>query len=420
MSLFIMILPIVALLSGVALLLLGTGLLNSVLALRGGLEGFSDIALGLMGSAYFLGFFLGTFLAPSLIQRIGHIRAFAFFGACIAGTVLAHALAVHPVFWILLRVVTGIALVGFYSVIESWLNSQAPPSHRGQIFALYMAVNLGALALAQQLLNLASPATFTLFALAALLVCLALLPVTATRLPQPVMEHRPRLPLRQLQQAAPLACAGALLSGLAMGGFWGMGAVYGLRLGFDESGVAFWMTAAILGGACGQWPLGRLSDCHDRRLVLAGAAVAAALAAGLMLGLGAQRWGAIGAAFLFGMAAFAVYPIVVAHLIDHLPQDEILSGNVGLLLLHGVGAAIGPALAGLLMNGLGPMALPLQLLLLFAALALTAWHHTRKGQDRIVEEPAQFMPMVRTSAAVLDMMTPEPQDSEDSLSGARY
>ncbi|TVP93458.1 MAG: hypothetical protein EA348_00670 [Pseudomonadaceae bacterium] len=76
--------PITALLSGIALLLLGTGLLNTLLALRGAGEGFSDQMLGLFGSAYFVGFILGTWLGPRLIRRMGHIRAFAFFAAATA------------------------------------------------------------------------------------------------------------------------------------------------------------------------------------------------------------------------------------------------------------------------------------------------------------------------------------------------
>lgn len=87
--------PIGALLAGIALLLLGSGLLNTVVSLRGNLEGFSDTTLGLIGSTYFLGFFLGTFVAPKLIRRMGHIRAFAFFGATVATCILLHAIVVH-------------------------------------------------------------------------------------------------------------------------------------------------------------------------------------------------------------------------------------------------------------------------------------------------------------------------------------
>lgn len=152
--------PISALLCGIALLLLGSGLLNTVVSLRGSLEGFSDTTLGLIGSTYFLGFFLGTFVAPKLIRRMGHIRAFAFFGATVAACILLHALVVQPWFWMGLRVLTGMSLVGFYAVIESWLNDQTASERRGQVFAAYMIVNLAALAVGLSLWAMKDSVTF--------------------------------------------------------------------------------------------------------------------------------------------------------------------------------------------------------------------------------------------------------------------
>lgn len=76
--------PISSLLGGVALLLLGHGLLNTLLTLRGVAEGYSTGMIGLLMSGYFAGFLIGTWLAPSLIRRIGHIRTFAFYAALAA------------------------------------------------------------------------------------------------------------------------------------------------------------------------------------------------------------------------------------------------------------------------------------------------------------------------------------------------
>ncbi len=402
-----LLLPIGALLAGIALMLLGTGLLNTLLALRGSLDGFSDQALGLIGSAYFAGFFAGTFVAPALIRRMGHVRAFAFFAAAAAASVLLHALLSNVAFWMLLRVLTGIALVGFYTVIESWLNSQAPSERRGQIFAAYMAVNLFALAGAQQFLHLASPAGFTLFAVSAIFVMVALMPVMATRLPPPPLSDTPRLALSRLWAAAPVALGGAVASGLAMGAFWGLGAVYAGRIGLDEHGVAQLISLTILAGALLQWPIGRLSDSMDRRRALALVAAVAALGGVLMAVLGGFGKAVLLGSFVFGAAAFAVYPVVVAHLIDHLRHDEILSGNAALLLVHGAAAALGPALAGVLMSWGGAPALPLFFALMFAPAALFAWLSARRHSDEIVEEAAHFMPMLRTSPTVLEMMTPD-------------
>ena len=111
--------PLAALLAGAALLLMGSGLLSTLLAVRGRIEGYDDQVLGLVMSAYFAGFFLGTYAAPGLIQRIGHIRAFAFYAALCAVAVLLHPILVSPWAWGLLRLATGVALVGLYTVIES-------------------------------------------------------------------------------------------------------------------------------------------------------------------------------------------------------------------------------------------------------------------------------------------------------------
>ncbi|MGB1062067.1 MAG: MFS transporter [Ketobacter sp.] len=402
-----LILPIGALLLGVALLLLGGGLLNTLLAIRGGLEGYSDSSMGWIMSGYFVGFFIGTFLALPIIQRIGHIRTFAFCAAIAACSVLLHVLLVNPVGWLLLRVVTGSSLVILYTVIESWLNGYTPSEQRGKVFSIYMVVNLGSLALAQQLLRLDSPSAFTLFALGAILVTLSVLPVTWTRLAQPEVSKVSKVKYGDLYRVAPVAMAGALLSGLAMGAFWGMSAVYGRRIGLDSNSVATFISCAIVGGALLQFPLGRYSDTHDRRKVLAVVCCGAALAALLLALLSmAGQWVMLAIA-LYGGMAFAVYPVCVAHLSDHLDAESMLSGSSGILLLHGVGAAIGPALAGQLMGVLGPQALPIYFVCMQMLLAVFTAVHLRKKVEDPSEHPSHFMPMVRTTPTALEMLPDE-------------
>lgn len=395
--------PIRSLMLGTALLLVGNGLLTTLIALRGSLEGYSDQMLGLMGSAYFVGFILGTWLVPPFIRRIGHIRAFNFFAAAIAAIMLLHSIIVSAWVWLLLRLLIGIVLVGFYTVIESWLNTQAQPAQRGQIFAFYMVVNMLALAGAQQLLHFASPAEFILFSFAAMMVCLSVLPVASTRLPQPMISDVPRLTLARIWKAAPAAVLGALGSGLCMGAFWSLAPVYASRLEMDAGAIATFMTITIIGGAVLQWPLGRFSDRADRRLALAVAAGGAASAAAFMVFFGADRLPLLVAAFVFGGMAFALYPIVVAHLVDHLSQDDILSGSAGILLLHGIGAAIGPTLSGAAMGLSGPAAMPAFFVLVFTPLALYAAWQAKRGEDKIVDEAAVFVPMVRTSPAAAEI-----------------
>lgn len=398
-----LILPIAALLLGVALLLLGTGLLNTLVAVRGGLEGYSDGVIGLIMSGYFVGFFIGTFLALPLIRRVGHIRAFALCAALASASALAYVLLVHPMIWALLRVVTGIVLVILYTISESWLNAQTPAAQRGRVFAIYMAVNLGALAAAQQLLRLDATTSYVLFILAGMLISVSLVPVAWTRMTQPAVHDAQRLRLRRLWDLAPLAVAGALLSGLAMGAFWGLGALYAGRIGMDATGIASFMTSAILGGALLQLPLGRLSDSFDRRLVLSVVAAVAAIAAILLLALSQVGSGVVLAIAFYGGMAFAVYPVAIAHLVDHLAAEDVLSGCSSLLLVHGVGAAIGPALAGQLMEWTHVQALPLYFAAMHLLLAGYALRRLLQNRHDAEDHSSVFVPLVRTTPVAMEM-----------------
>ncbi|MBP8203193.1 MAG: MFS transporter [Pseudomonas sp.] len=403
--------PISSLLGGVALLLLGNGLLNTLLTLRGVAEGYSTSMLGLIMSGYFVGFLLGTWLAIPLVRRVGHIRAFAFCAALAAITALLHVLIVDPWVWLGLRVLYGLALVSLYMVIESWLNAQVPNDKRGQVFAVYMAVNLGALAAAQQLLNLAAPTDFVLFVLAAMLISAALMPITLTRQVQPSVPDTLHTNLRQIVGIAPLAIAAAGLSGLALGAFWGMAPVYASLSGFDATGVGLLMSSSILGGALLQWPIGIYSDKHDRRLVLLWVVALAVLVALLMSVLPAGPW-LLGSIFVWGGLAFAIYPIAVAQLIDQLHSDEILAGSSSLLMVNGIGSVCGPLIAGVLMDHLGAQALPLYFAAVLTVLAAYTFYRLRHVSDLVSAPAGHFMPMLRTSHTVFELL-PETPATDD-------
>ncbi|MFC3606525.1 MFS transporter [Stutzerimonas tarimensis] len=407
--------PIGSLLGGVALLLLGHGLLNTLLTLRGIAEGYSTGLIGLMMSGYFLGYLLGTWTASPLIRRVGYIRAFAFCAALAAVATLLHVLIINPWVWMLLRILYGVALVTLYMVVESWLNATVSGNKRGQVFAVYMIVNLGALAIAQQLLRLDSPETFTLFALAGIFICAALMPITLTRQVQPTLPEVPATDLLQLARIAPLPLAASGMSGLSLSAFWGLGPVYASQIGFDATGIGLMMSLTIVGGAVLQWPIGRFSDSHDRRLVMLWIVMLSAILAGVisLLAAGGLQ---LALMFIWGGLAFSIYSVAVAQMVDQLHPDEILSGSSGLLLVNGVGAAIGPLLAGGLMSLAGPRALPLYFAVTLGLLAVYSYYRSRRVMDLITEPHGHFAPMLRTSPTVLELMPDAPNDN-DPLSG---
>ncbi len=396
--------PLASLLSGVSLLIVGVGLLFSVLGLRSGLADFSGVVTGLIMSAYFAGFVLGTFVCPVIIRRVGHIRAFAAMASIASTMPVLHALWVDPWFWGLLRLLTGVCLVGLYIVIESWLNVLAPNNQRGKVFAIYMSVCFVALALGQWLILAGDSIGFFPFALVSVLFSFALLPITLIRIAEPKSVETPRMGLRELYKISPLGVAGAVGSGLLNGAFYGMGAAYAQGVGFTTVGVATFMAATILGGAIFQWPVGRFSDNHDRRAVMLWICIGSAILAfiGFLLSRASEN-SLIALGVLYGGLAFTLYGLNVAYVNDLIDSSILLEVTSGLLLVHGVGSAIGPTLAGVLMDAYGPESLMLYFALVLGLFALYISHRMKLFPAVPDDEKSDYVVMTSSSPVVLQM-----------------
>jgi MFS family permease len=408
-----LLIPLSALLSGVGLLVVGVGLLFSVVGLRAGLAEFSGLTLGLVMSAYFAGFVLGTYVCPMVIRRVGHIRAFAAMASVASTMPILHALWVDPWFWGLLRLVTGVCLVGLYMVVESWLNTVAPSNQRGKVFAAYMSVNFVALALGQWLILVGDRLGFVPFAMVSVMFSLALLPITLTPVEEPAPVEAPSLSLRSLYEASPLGTAAAFASGLLNGTFFGMGALYAQGIGLSDTGVAAFMAATILGGAVFQWPVGHYSDRHDRRLVLFWVCTGAAALAGLsLLMLSMPHWVLIGLGLFYGGLVFTVYGLGVAHVNDVIDSNRLLEFTGGLLLVHGAGAALGPTLGGVVMDHFGAASLMPSFAIVLAVLAVYVLKRMRAAPPVAEEAKADYVVMGGGSQAVLQMDPRTPVEPE--------
>lgn len=403
--------PLSSLLSGVGLLIVGVGLLFSVVGLRAGLANFSGLTLGLVMSAYFAGFVLGTYVGPMIIRKVGHIRTFAAMASVASTMPILHALWIDPWFWGLLRLVTGVCLVGLYIVVESWLNALAPSQHRGKVFAAYMSVNFVALALGQWLILVGDRLGFVPFAMVSVLFSFALLPITLTPVNQPPPVEAPSFSLRTLYLASPLGVAVAFASGLLNGTFYSMGALYAVGVGLSDAGVAAFMAATILGGAIFQWPVGHYSDSHDRRSVLLWVCLGAAALAGVAFVLPALNVGwLVGVGLLYGGLVFTVYGLGVAHVNDVIDSSRLLEFTSGLLLVHGVGAAVGPVLAGGVMDQFGASSLMVFFAVVLVMLALYTIKRMGAAPPVPEEAKADYVVMGSGSQAVLQM---DPRDTSE-------
>jgi MFS family permease len=348
--------PVGALLFSGALLLMGNGLQGTLLPVRAQLEFYSALELGVLGSAYFLGFVAGCYFGARVLRRVGHIRTFAAMVSLSSTVVLGHALVLSPFIWWPLRAITGFCIAVLFMVIESWLNEKASNENRGMIFSVYSIINLTVMTIGQMMMTLGSPTAFPLFAVASVLMSLAALPVALTKSAAPAPVEVVRIRILHLYRISPVGAVGAIAVGATNGAFWSLAPVFA-QSSISLTGtlaVALFMSIAVPSGALGQWPLGRASDKIDRRRVILVSCVGAAIA-GVGLMFFARNWdyGLFILAGLFGFFAFPLYALCIAHMNDHVEPDGFVEASSGLLLLYGGGAVVGPLLASAAMELFG-------------------------------------------------------------------
>jgi MFS family permease len=341
-----------SLILGISLIQLANGYIGTLIGVRLGAAHLEPVVTGIVTSAYFAGYAAGALLCHRLIERAGHIRAFAAFAALVAASILGHALYFHPALWALLRALTGFGCAGLFVTTESWLNAKATTATRGRVFSIYMVATYATFAGSQFMLNLAAPTDFTLFALAAILLCVALAVVASTRAEQPIPVAGSRLKTSELAAVAPVAVAGCFVAGLVTGSFYALVPVYGQSSGRSMLQISSYMALAIFGGLLLQVPVARLSDRFDRRVVAGLVALAFAGLAEVIVLTARTHW-FFALWLLLGGFMSVIYPVCVAHANDRMPAERAVSVSGRLILISGVGSTLGPLLGSSVMSALG-------------------------------------------------------------------
>src|SRR5215469_12231712 len=162
---------------------LANGFFGTFISLRVAIENFE--AAGLVLSAYFAGFTLGALRCGKIIERVGHIRAFAAFAGLVAAATAIMPLLVGSQAWVILRAVVGFGCAGIFVTTESWLGAKAARSERGRVFSIYMVGTFLALALGQLLIARADVEAAGAFNVIVALFAVALIMVTAARAEPP-------------------------------------------------------------------------------------------------------------------------------------------------------------------------------------------------------------------------------------------
>ncbi|WP_300061815.1 MFS transporter [uncultured Roseobacter sp.] len=401
-----------ALFLSVLLLQLSSGGVGPLDALSGLALGFSKQDIGLLGSAHFLGFFIGCWWAPRLMGSVGHSRAFAAFTAAGAIGLMSHMLVVDPYAWAVMRIASGVCVAGCYTVIEAWLQAKVTNQTRGRTLGVYRIVDMTGSIAAQMMIGILEPASYVSYNLLAIICCAALLPLTLTTVRQPETPASPRLRPHLAHERSPLAAAAVVVAALSSSSFRMVGPVYGQEVGLTVDQIAYFLSAFVLGGALAQYPVGWLADRYDRRRVLIWLSIAAIISSAITISAaGLGTLGIMLTAGLFGLTTFPIYSVAAAHAHDFASDEERVELSAALMFYFALGAIAAPYTASLLIDRYGPAAL--FVLMAVGHALLVVFGLTRMRARPAPEERTKYTYAPRTSFTIGRLLRRSRDPGED-------
>lgn len=391
--------------AAVLFLMLGNGLLGTLLGIRAELEGFATAVTGVIMASYYLGFLVGSQYAPVALVQVGHVRVFAALASLASSATLVHIVFVSPGTWAVMRFIVGFCMAGLYVVAESWINDRATNATRGRLLSVYMVVMMGGIAAGQLLLDLSDPGSFELFVFASVLVSLAVVPISLSARPTPIIEALPKVRRREFWKIAPLGLIGGLGAGVAHGALLGMGPVYAASVGMSVSRIGIFMGLAFVGAVFFQIPIGTWSDKVPReRAVLAVTVVAAATSA-IAVTVDANSVVLLAMMFVFGGLSFPLYSVSLSYINDVTPEGQTVAASSVYLFHSGLGAIAGPLFAAWLITAFGPVGYWWSLTIAHGAIGVYAFYRSLVGRDLPTRLQKAYAPYPARASAMIAQLT---------------
>ena len=407
-----------ALLLSVVFIQVGSGSLAPLDALSGAALGFSSSQIGLLGSAHFLGLLIGCIVNPILIRRSGHARSFAIMAAASAISALMHPIYQDIYFWCVLRMLSGFAIAGAYTVIESWLQAKLNNNNRGRVFSVYRVADMSGILLAQSIVAALDPATYIAYNFIAMIACMSLLPLALTQSMPPELPERVSLKPFFALTISPLAGFGIFAAGMTTAAFRMVGPVYAIEIGLNASSVAIYLVMGVLGGALIQIPAGYITDRFNRRYVLIGFSIAAVL---VCLVTGFSAYGTVTPmfgyimAFLFGAVTMPIYSVCATHANDFASHKDLVHLSASLILMYSLGGIASPYLSGWLIQEYGPGSMFIFISIIHILLLLYSfWRMTIRPAMRITAY--RYVP--RTTMFINLFLRSRNNDTEDAANNS--
>jgi len=186
---------------------------------------------------------------------------------------------------------------------------------------------------------------------------------------------------------SPLGMVGSVFYGTVQSALFSLLAVYAASMNFTIFEISVVTFLLAISGAVAQFPIGKLSDKFDRRLVITystfGAAffaLCAIFASGQMYlpgNLGTDKTWFYIYLILFSFCSLPMFAIIFAHTNDFIPKEKFVAAGAGLQFSFGLGAISGPFLCSVFMNLIGPNGYFIFIIIFHSLIGIFAIHRMK-------------------------------------------
>ena len=334
----------------VAMYGLTLGLSRPLLALILEARGIDRSLIGLNAAMPAIGIFISTPFIPMLVNKLGMQRFLALALAVDLVVLLQFPRFDHLYIWFFLGMFLGAMTNCMLVSSETWINEIVNDSNRGRMMGVYNALLAATIALGPLVIPAVGIQGWTPFLVGAGFIAMAALPLLWTGAHRLAADNEPSFNLFSFLWVAPTLAVAVLLFSLKETAGNSLLPVYGIRSGMDESAAAVMLTVIGMGGVALAYPMGWIADRLNRYGLLvfcglgglAGAVLLPyAMGAGLFLYL---------LLFVWGGAFTGMYTAVLTIIGQHFRGRDLITANLSLGMLWGLGSLVWPPVTGIAMD----------------------------------------------------------------------
>jgi len=347
-------LAVASIIVSMAFMAASNGMFMAFIPLKLSETGAEPWVAGAVLSSMSVGGFIACFVMMRIIQRVGHARTFLAFAALNILHAETIALFDDPLVWCIARAVYGFVAVGFFVVVQSWLNDTCTNEWRGRvtsIFYMSYVISLGAGSYVVTLFPL-EPQSIALLVIAS--IATAMIPIGMTRLPPPSPPEGGAINLRLVWRISPVGFMGMFAVGGLTMLVQGFAPIYATEQGFGKTDVGLLLFLMQLGLIGVQLPMGIISDRIDRRWVLVATCLMGIICA--FLGWNLPSDDLLMTILVFAIwvgATETIYAVSGAHANDRADPDDYVTVATTLMFIWSISALIIPLVATALTGLLG-------------------------------------------------------------------